>query len=200
MAHAGLLALLALTAMSTTTSQSESAYRLGKAAPNDREARREYQRGIDSARSVLAANPDEPGALLWLAANLAGEALTHGKVFALGVIPEIETTLLRLEHTSPLYDHAAAARSLANLYWKAPALISVGSSKKAAAFFQQALARAPDFPGNQAMAAAFFADQGDCARARALAAAVAGRTDLSGFGPDAAEWRQLARAALQDCR
>ena len=58
MAHAGLLALLALTAMPTTTSQSESAYRLGKAAPNDREARREYQRGIDSARSVLAANPD----------------------------------------------------------------------------------------------------------------------------------------------
>ena len=207
-ARAGLLALLALApagpALATMTSphasQSEAAYRLGKAAADDRAARREYQRGIDSARSVLAASPDEPGALLWLAANLAGEALTHGKVFALGVIPEIERTLLRLEQTSPLYDHAAAARSLANLYWKAPALISVGSSKKAAALFQQALARAPDFPGNQAMAAAFFADQGDCPRARALAAAVEARADLDRFGPDAAEWRQLARTALQDCR
>ncbi|HEX4511428.1 MAG TPA: hypothetical protein VH328_15160, partial [Burkholderiaceae bacterium] len=49
-------------------SQSESAYRQGKAAPNDRAARREYQRGIDSARSVLASSPDEPSALLWLSA------------------------------------------------------------------------------------------------------------------------------------
>jgi len=201
----GLLALLALAAASPTMtspapSQAQKEYHLGKAAGGGREARAHYQRGVDSARSVLATTADEPGALLWLAANLAGEALTHGKVFALGVIPEIESTLLRLEQTSPLYDHAAAARGLANLYWKAPALISVGSSTKAAAFFQQALARAPAFPGNQAMAAAFFADRGDCARARALAAAVDGRADLETFGPDAAEWRQLARAALHDCR
>ena len=203
MTAAGLLALSYLAAMPTmkpAASQAETSYRLGKAAATEREARAQYQRGIDSARSVLAASADEPGALLWLAANLAGEALTHGKVFALGVIPEIESTLLRLEQTSPLYDHAAAARSLANLYWKAPALISVGSSKKAAALFKQALARAPDFPGNQAMAAAFFADQGDCAQARTLAAAVEARADLETFGPDAAEWRRLARAALQDCR
>jgi len=50
------------------------------------------------------------------------------------------------------------------------------------------------------MAAAFFADRGDCARARPLAVAVAGRTDLDAFGEDAAEWRQLARDTLQDCR
>jgi len=201
-----LLALLALgpsrvVAMTQPAiSQSESAYRQGKAASSDGEARRHYRQGIDSARSVLLGSPDEPSALLWLAANLAGEALTHGKVFALSVIPEIERTLLRLEQTNPRYDHAAAARSLANLYWKAPALISVGSSKKAAAYFQQALARAPDFPGNQAMAAAFFADRGDCARARTLAAAVEARTDLERLGPDAAEWSRLARAALQECR
>jgi hypothetical protein len=181
-------------------SPSESAYRSGKAASSDDEARRHYQRGIDSARGVLAARPDEPNALLWLSANLAGEALTHGKLFALRVIPEIEATLLRLDQTSPLYDHAAAARSLANLYWKAPALISVGSSRKAATYFLQALARAPDFPGNQAMAASYFADHGDCARARPLALAVDGRDDLASFGPDAVEWRQLARAALDDCR
>jgi hypothetical protein len=116
------------------------------------------------------------------------------------VIPEIEATLLRLEQTNPLYDHGAAARGLASLYWKAPAIISVGSSKKASRYFRLALARAPDFPGNQAMAAAFFADRGDCAPARPLATAVAARADLEAFGPDAEEWRQLARAALEDCQ
>jgi hypothetical protein len=181
-------------------SVSEQAYRAGKAAGDGPDARRHHQHGIDAARSVLATSPDEPGALLWLAANLAGEALTHGKVFALRVIPEIESTLLRLEATNPRFDNAAAARALANLYWKAPGLISVGSNKKAAHYFGLALERAPFFPGNQAMAAAFFADRGDCARARPLAAAVAERGDLDGYGDDATEWRQLARDTLKDCR
>jgi hypothetical protein len=177
----------------------EQAYRAGKAAPNDGDARRHYQRGIDLARQELSAKPDAPAALLWLAGNLAGEALTHGRLSALRVIPEIEATLLRLEQLHPSYDHAAAARSLANLYWRAPAIISIGSSKKAARYFQLALERAPSFPGNQAMAAAFFADQRDCARARPLAQAVSARRDLDAFGPDAAEWRQLARDVLKDC-
>jgi hypothetical protein len=178
----------------------EQAYRAGKAAGGDDMARGHYQRGIDLARQALARSPDQPDALLWLAANLAGEALTHGKLRALRVIPEIERTLLRLEQVAPHHDHAAAARGLANLYWKAPALISVGSSKKAAAFFELALQRAPDFPGNQAQAAAFFASTRNCARAAPLAAAVTARRDLDAYGPDAAEWRQLAQEILRDCR
>ncbi|MBC8133499.1 MAG: hypothetical protein H7X95_11010 [Deltaproteobacteria bacterium] len=206
----GLLGLFGLIAIVSTgvvamaadnPSQSEMSYRSGKAiADDEKEARQHYRRGIDSARGVLASTPDAPAALLWLAANLAGEALTHGRMFALRVIPEIESSLLRLELVHPLFDHAAAARALANLYAKAPALISVGSSKKAATYFSLALQRAPQFPGNQAMAAAFFAAQGDCGRARALAAAVSARTDLDTFGPDAIEWRQLARAALRTCK
>lgn len=177
----------------------EQAYRAGKAAGDDQQARAHYQRGIDSARTVLASTANAPDALLWLAANLAGEALTHGRIFALKVIPEIESTLLRLEQAHPLHDHGAAARALANLYWKAPAFISVGSSRKATRYFTLALERDPTFPGNQAMAAAYFADQGDCARARPLAMAVVTRADLDTFGADAAEWRQLARDTLQDC-
>jgi Tfp pilus assembly protein PilF len=108
--------------------------------------------------------------------------------------------LLRLERVAPAYDHAAAARALANLYWKAPALVSVGSSKKAELYFQAALARDPTFPGNQAMAAAFFADRRDCARARPLADAVARRSDLDAFGPDAPVGRRLADEVRRDCR
>jgi len=180
--------------------ESERAYRAGKAAPNDDEARRQYQRGIDVARQQLKTKPDDPASLLWLAANLGGEALTHGKLHALGVIGDIEATLLRLEQQHPDYDHAAAARALGNLYWKAPALISVGSTRKATSYFLLALSRAPDFPGNQALAAAFFANNGDCGRARPLALAVESRTDLAAIGLDAAEWKQLADQVLVRCR
>jgi hypothetical protein len=181
----------------------EQAYRAGKAAgaaDDEQAARGHYQRGIDLARQTLARSPDQPDALLWLSANLAGEALTHGKLRALRVIPEIERTLLRLEQVAPNHDHAAGARGLANLYWRAPAVISVGSSKKAAAFFELALRRAPDFPGNQAQAAAFYDSERDCARAAPLAAAVAARQDLEAFGPDAAEWRRIAHDVLRDCK
>ena len=178
----------------------EQVYWVGKAVGDDDAARAQYQRGIDLARLALARTPDQPDALLWLSANLAGEALTHGKLRALRVIPEIERTLLRLDQIAPSYDHAAAARALANLYWRAPAIISIGSSKKAAAYFELALKRAPDFPGNQAQAAAYYASERNCARAAPLAAAVAGRGDLDAFGPDAAEWRQLARDVSRDCR
>ena len=183
-----------------TSGEPERAYRAGKAASNDGEARRHYQRGIDVAREQLKAKPDDPPSLLWLAANLGGEALTHGRLHALGVISGIEATLLRLDQQHPDYDHAAAARALGNLYWKAPALISVGSTRKATSYFLLALARAPDFPGNQALAAAFFADNGDCARARPLALAVESRGDLAALGLDAAEWKQLAAQALARCR
>ncbi|HVX98037.1 MAG TPA: hypothetical protein VHK47_24200 [Polyangia bacterium] len=181
----------------------EQAYRAGRAAEaagDDRAARGSYQRGVALGRAALAEDPNSREALLWLPANLAGEALSRGKLQALRVIPEIESTLLRLERLDPAYDHAAAARALANLYWKAPALISVGSTKKATEYFSLALARDGGFPGNQAQAAAFFADNGDCERARPLAEAVARRADLASFGPDAAEWRALADGALRTCR
>ena len=194
------LGAAAVTMGAEVSGEVERAYRAGKAAPNDDEARRQYQRGIDVARGQLKAKPDDPASLLWLAANLGGEALTHGKLHALGVISDIEATLLRLEQVHPDYDHAAAARALGNLYWKAPALISVGSTRKATRYFLLALGRAPDFPGNQALAAAFFADNGDCARARPLALAVASRRDLAAVGLDAAEWKQLADQVLARCR
>jgi hypothetical protein len=182
------------------SSDAERAYRAGKAAPSDGEARPLYQRGIDVARETLKTRTDDPAALLWLAANLGGEALTHSRLHALGVISEIEATLVRLDQQHPDYDHAAAARALGNLYWKAPGLISVGSTRKARTCFLRALDRAPDFPGNQALAAAFFADNGDCARARPLALAVERRADLAALGLDAAEWKQLAMQALARCR
>jgi len=188
--------------LTRTPSAIERAFRAGDAAEKAGDeplARASYERGVALGRATLAADPNARDALLWLPANLARAALTQGKLHALKVIPEVEATLLRLEQLDPTYDHAAAARALANLYWKAPALISVGSSKKAARYFSLALARDGTFPGNQAHAAAFFADQRDCARARPLAEAVRRQPDLDALGPDATEWRALADEALRIC-
>ncbi|MES1165534.1 MAG: hypothetical protein ABUR63_07250 [Verrucomicrobiota bacterium] len=179
---------------------SERAYRAGQIAGDSPEARRRFAEGIGLARQALERDPHDPSALLWLAANLGGEALTHGKLYALRVIGEIERTLLQLEHDDPAYDHAAAARVLGRLYHKAPALISVGSSRKAAAYLEEALARAPEFPGNWAFAADFYLDRHDCARAKPLGERLRGAGDLERFGVDGREWRQIAAHVADDCR
>jgi len=176
------------------------AYQAGQIAADHDQSRRDYQRGIALAREALARDPNDPGGLLWLAANLGNEALTHSKLHALGVVGEIERTLLRLEQVSPNYDHAVAARALGRLYHKAPSIISVGSNQKAAMFLERALARAPDFPGNWAFAADFYADQHDCGRALPLAQRLRAAPDLNRYGFDAREWREITARVLADCR
>jgi tetratricopeptide (TPR) repeat protein len=176
------------------------AYRAGQLARDSKDSRRHYQHGLALARQALSQNPDDPAALLWYAANLGGEALTHGKLYALKVIGEIEATLLRLDRLHPTYDHAAAARALGRLYQKAPPMISVGSDQKAAAFLDRALARAPNFPGNWAFAADFYGEERDCRRALPLAERLRATPNLERHGPDAKEWAEIAARVLADCR
>ncbi len=176
------------------------AFLAGQVAANRDESRRDYQRGVALAREALARDPNDPGGLLWLAANLGAEALSHGKLHALGAVGEIESILLRLDQTNPGYDHAAAARGLGRLYHKAPSVISVGSNKKAAVYLEQALARAPEFPGNWAFAADFYADRGDCGRARPLAQRLGAAPELDRYGFEAREWREIAAHVLAACR
>jgi tetratricopeptide (TPR) repeat protein len=180
--------------------EAERAYRAGKAAPSEKEGRAHFQRGVALARSVLARDPNDPAALLWFTANHAAEALTHGRLYTLKVIPELERTLLHLERVNPTYDHAAAARVLGRLYHKAPSVISIGSNKKAREYLERALARAPAYAGNQAFAAEFYLDQRDCGRARPLAERILASVDPARAGPDATEWVQIARQVIRACR
>jgi tetratricopeptide (TPR) repeat protein len=170
-----------------------SAYFAGKRAGDGSERRRQFSSGIALARQRLAARPDDPEGLLWLAANLGAEALERGKLSALNVLGEMERLLLRLDAVAPDYDHAAAARTLARLYHKAPAFISIGSSKKARLYWQRALDRAGDYPPNWILAADFYADDGQKQRARALAQRYLAAPVSANENPEAPEWMAIAR-------
>jgi hypothetical protein len=167
-------------------------YLAGKRATNGNERRRQFADGIAAARALLAVQPDDSEGLLWLAANLGADALERGVLTALKVLPEMERLLLRLEARDPMYDHAAAARTLGVLYFKAPALISIGSKSRARDFLERALLRAGDHPANQILAAEFFADVGEEARARSLAESYLRAPASETENPDAADWRQVA--------
>jgi hypothetical protein len=192
---AGLLLTLVsamVSAQPVPRGSARAAWVAGKHATSSEERRRRFAEGVTAARALLAANPDDPEGLLWLSANLGSEALERGKLSALRVIPEMERLLLLLDAHHPLYDHAAAARTLGVLYSKAPALISIGSDRKARQYFEKALQRAGDYPPTQILAAEFFDDEGEHERARALARAYLAAPASEAEEPDAAEWRRTA--------
>ena len=162
--------------------------RQGRAATASRAAH--YQRGIDLARRRWRA-PRRPRRPALAGGQPGRRGATHGKLFALRVIPEIEARCCAWSTSTPSYDHAAAARALANLYWKAPALISVGSSKKAAVYFELALARAPTSPATRPTAPTFSPTAR--LRARGPLLAPRGATPALDARPGRREWRQLAR-------
>lgn len=189
--------ILALAASSASSGEppprgsARASWIAGKRSLGD-ERRRHFAAGMASARALLAASADDPEGLLWLAANLGSEALERGKLSALRVIPEMERLLLRLDARHPLYDNAAAARTLAVLYHKAPALISIGSDARARDWFERALQRAPKYPATLILAAEFFDDTGEEDRARRLAEAYLAAPASEADHPDAPEWRRLA--------
>jgi len=191
---AGKPSALALSKESVETG--EKAYRDGQRATVHAQRLAFFADGVARARAYLAQHPDAPEGLLWLVANLGGHALERGKLLALGAIPEIEQTLKRLDEVAPSFEGGAGARGLARLYQKAPALISVGSAKRARQNYERALALGPNHIANQVLAADFFWDQGDRERARALAEAAAKQPALRADTPDAREWREIVEQVL----
>ena len=195
----GTLLVIGLMGATSTveTGAARAAYWEGRAASG--KARRDhFQRGVDAARAVLAEHPDDPEGLLWLAANLGAEALERGKLRALPVIPKMVELLNRLDRVAPSFENAAAARTLGHLYAVAPPVISVGSDAKARDHFERALALAPDFPGNLALAADFFDDEGDEERALELARRCLLTLPRFFRDPEAKEWLAMAERIVED--
>ena len=178
----------------------ESSYRLGRAAKISSERQRHFREGMSRAQACLAGHPEDPEGLYWLAVNTGAEALERGRLQALPALPEMERLLLRCHAVSPSYEHAGPARVLGRLYQKAPAVISIGSSKKARQWLETALATAPDFPGNLAFAADFLSNQGEPQRADGLARKCLALLTGRDYGPDGEEWRTVAMEVLEAAR
>jgi hypothetical protein len=169
-------------------------YVLGKTSRSKALRLQHFRAGISVAKRLLAQDPNDPSALLWLSANLGAEALERSKLAALKALREMERLMLKLDALDPEYDGAAASRVLGVLYSTAPPLVSIRSKSKAHAAFDKALALAPEHPGNQALAARFFAEHGQKPRALELARQVLAnpRVEDYTYVEEAAEWRQIA--------
>ncbi|MGD0836893.1 MAG: TRAP transporter TatT component family protein [Polyangia bacterium] len=184
----------------STPSAAESAraaYEAGRGATDKTARARYFSQGMELAKARLAARADDPEGLYWLAVNMGAEALERGKLAALPVVPRMEALLLRLDQVDPSYEGAGAARVLGRLYHQAPAVISIGSNKKASQFLAKAVGLAPEHPGNLAFAADFLVAHGDKATARAYAVRCLATLAERPLGPEEREWTALAHAVVE---
>lgn len=196
-----LLAGTGLAAPATEAAESaKAAYEGGRIATSRDVRERSFARGMELARARLANNPDDAEGLYWLAVNMGAHALERGKMSALPVVPRMEALLLRLDQVDPRYESAGAARVLGRLYHQAPAVISVGSNKKAAQFLAKALSLAPEHPGNLAFAADFQAAHGSKALARDYATRCLAGLSGRPLDSEEKEWAALARETLEATR
>jgi hypothetical protein len=178
----------------------KAAYESGRIATNKDVRERSFARGMELAKARLVSNPDDPEGLYWLAVNMGAHALERGKMSALPVVPRMEAILLRLDQVDPRYESAGAARVLGRLYHQAPAVISVGSNKKAAQFLAKAVSLAPAHPGNLAFAADFQAAHGSKAVARDYAARCLAALSGRQLDSEEKEWAALARETMEATR
>jgi hypothetical protein len=178
----------------------KAAYDAGRLATDKTARERSFAKGMEIAKARLATNPDDSEGLYWLAINMGAHALERGKMSALPVVPRMEALLLRLDQVDARYESAGAARVLGRLYHQAPAIVSVGSNKKAERFLAKAMSLAPSHAGNLAFSADFLASHGDKSVARTYAARCLAALSGRPLGPEEKEWVELANEVMESTR
>lgn len=171
---------------------------LGKISSDKNERLLHFESGLRLAESVRHSEPKNPEAILLWVANAGEIAALRKNLKSLNTILKIEAALKELKVRDASYGYSAADRGLGALYHQAPPWISIGSSRKARAHFEEALKRHPEFPGNQIHFAVFLEGEGDAQSARRIAQSVLDSQDLRRFGWEAIEWAGLARKILEN--
>ena len=117
-------------------------------ATNDAARASLAQQGISVCRQLTAQKPKLAAGHYYLAMNLGQLARTE-LLGALKIVKEMEREFKTADSLDPQFDHAGPARCLGLLYRDAPGWpTSIGSTRKARSYLEQAVKLAPDFPEN----------------------------------------------------
>jgi tetratricopeptide (TPR) repeat protein len=127
---------------------SRACFEVAEFATNSTERAIFADKGIAAAEAVIAKDPTNAPANLYMGLNLGQLARTKG-LGALKVVDQIERYFMAAGSLDASFDHAGADRCLGLLYRDAPAWISVGSRKKAKQHLETAVAKAPGYPDNR---------------------------------------------------
>lgn len=121
----------------------------------------------DQARQVVEKYPGQAEPLLWQGIVVSEEAARASTFKQLGLANQARDILTKAYALNPRVADGGAAMSLGVLYYKVPGWpIGFGSTAKARAYFEKALAQDPAGLDNNFFYGDFLASEGDKVRAR----------------------------------
>jgi tetratricopeptide (TPR) repeat protein len=170
-------------------------YWLGGHASGDDTVRAAFERGMQAARSAIAAAPDKPEGHFWLAANMAGLAETQGMRAGLRYRTLIRESLERVLAIDPAFQQGSADRALGRWYYKVPGLFG-GSKQKSETHLRRALTYNPQSTVSHYFLAETLEAQGRHDDARAELRTVLDAPLDPEWAPEDREWKDKARAML----
>jgi hypothetical protein len=144
--------------LSTTNRSSEAAWKFGRAcfnlaerATNDTQRADIARTGITACLAAVARDTNSAPAHFYLAANLGELAQAQApSLAAYRLVHEVEHEFLTAAELDVRFNYADPARTLGELYFKAPGWpLSIGSNRKAREWLGVAVKLEPNYPGNQ---------------------------------------------------
>ncbi len=125
-------------------------FHLAELATNETQRAEVARLGIAACHVAVARESNSAPAHFYLASNLGELAQAEApSLTAYRLVYEVEREFLKAAELDVRFDHAGPARTLGELYYKAPGWpLSVGSKRKAREWFERAVNLSPDYPGN----------------------------------------------------
>jgi len=170
---------------------------LGRKAPDDRTAAREFEAGVEAGRKAVALEPNRVEGHFWLGANYGLLAETEGWLKGLRLVDTVRNEMEVVIRLDANYEQSAGQRSLARLYYRAP-FFKGGDKQRSIALLQDCLKHHP----RDSFAMLYLADDylavGRRDEARDMLDRILNLCCDPDYGPELEDNQQEARARLRD--
>jgi tetratricopeptide (TPR) repeat protein len=169
-------------------------YWLGSNGP-EAERRGRLERGMEAARTAVAAAPDRPEGHFWLAANMGTLAESFGLRAGLKYRKPIKEELETVLRIDPAFMQGSADRALGRWYNKVPRLFG-GSAAKAEEHLRASLTYNPQSTITHYFLAELYLDEGRKHDARAELQHVLDAPISTDYAPEDRNYKEKARQLL----
>jgi tetratricopeptide (TPR) repeat protein len=173
-------------------------YWLGTHGP-EHQRRTDLERGIEVAKSAIAARPTGPEGHFWLAATMGALAESFGISKGLKYRKPIRAALETVLAIDPAFQQGSADRALGRWYFKVPALFG-GSNARSVEHLQRSLTYDPQSTASLFFLADTYVDMGKRAEAREVLRRLAAAPISRDWGPEDREWKARGESLARRLR
>jgi len=172
-------------------------YYLGRYTLSEQDKEALFDKGRRYGERAVKADAKNAGAHYWLAVNMGKWGEVRGLLKSLSQVKPMRDHLEAARSIDPRYYYGGPDRVLGRLYFKAPAVVSIGNKKKAEEHLRRSLAMFPDYSLTLLYLAEVLIDAGKDQEARSLLERLLSLEPMPGFEQELETDKEAARELLK---